>query len=502
MDGGGRLVHAPRHGGRAPCFAVWTLVAAALNAAKAGAGAGAPFRRHRPRATAARAKASAGRRAKARAAGPHAEAAVTHRRLQWCARLQQQPLKPRPGQSKTVCETTQEAFELRHLTAVEFLTKATLRRAADQSPSVRGRCKKKRPVVCLHGSLEGKYTDRRGGTMARVALATRTRRSASRVLHRAAEPLEGKRGLVLLPHPTLGRRIGEAAHPGPPSHQHDRNPNPARADRARAPEPHDEASRRRSRALHALAQMRLLPEHVAHDSGAETVSDTLSAHTAVASPRQSYSPEHVFVGAAAPTQPDEATPGFTPPHSPARQAAPSSWTAAPPPDTEPGPRNSWLFVPVIHAGAGLLSHAAQRTWSTARVGGARFDELAAALRESVPQQPALLLRTMRTLLASEARDDAFSAHNPGDLAMAAQLEALPAAPLPLPAAVSLCMGRDGYIPALAQSALLQTYGGSRRGHGSTVPCRRCPNLTASTRAPRSACSKPSQLPARCRRGSE
>ena len=68
-------------------------------------------------------------------------------------------------------------------------------------------------------------------------------------------------------------------------------------------------------------------------------------------------------------------------------------------------------------------------------------------------------RTLRTLLACEARVDALNAHNPRDLAMAAELEALPATPLPLAAAVSLCMGRDGYIPALAQSALLQTYGG-------------------------------------------
>ena len=88
----------------------------------------------------------------------------------------------------------------------------------------------------------------------------------------------GTTGRAPLSHPTLGRRIGEAAHPGP-----------ARADRARAPEPHDETSRRRSRALHALAQMRLLLERAAHDSGAETLSDTLSAPTAVASPRLSYS---------------------------------------------------------------------------------------------------------------------------------------------------------------------------------------------------------------------
>ena len=40
-----------------------------------------------------------------------------------------------------------------------------------------------------------------------------------------------------------------------PSGIQEHMPSPARADRARAPEPHDEASRRRSRALHALAQM-------------------------------------------------------------------------------------------------------------------------------------------------------------------------------------------------------------------------------------------------------
>ena len=60
-----------------------------------------------------------------------------------------------------------------------------------------------------------------------------------------------------------------------------------------------------------------------------------------------------------------------------------------------------------------------------------------------------------TMLSAQNRAD-----TPRDLAMAAELEPLlPAAPLPLAAAVSLCMGRDGYTPALAQSALLRTYGG-------------------------------------------
>ncbi|CAE7651132.1 unnamed protein product, partial [Symbiodinium sp. KB8] len=101
----------------------------------------------------------------------------------------------------------------------------------------------------------------------------------------------------------------------------------------------------------------------------------------------------------------------------------------------------------------------------------KFYEIAAAPRESARQQPSLLLRTLRTLFACEARDNALSAHTPRDLAMAAELEALPAAPLPLAAAVSLCMGRDSYIPALAQSTLLRTYGGI----GKATPWTSKPN---------------------------
>ena len=165
--------------------------------------------------------ASAGTRAKARAAGlHHAEATGTHRRLPWCARWPQ----PRPGQSKTACETANAFSELRRIWAVEFLIKATPRRAADQSPSVRGRCKKKLPLVCLDGSLEDNYADRRGGTMVCRVLATQTRHSATRVPHLPAKTLAGKKSQVLLPHPTLGRRIGEAAHPGTPSHEHDHRP--------------------------------------------------------------------------------------------------------------------------------------------------------------------------------------------------------------------------------------------------------------------------------------
>ena len=69
------------------------------------------------------------------------------------------------------------------------------------------------------------------------------------------------------------RRVGEAAHPGPPS---------------------DDLELRRQRVLHALGQMQLLPpdtrpaalrDHHTDADAVETLSDRLSATTAFASPR-------------------------------------------------------------------------------------------------------------------------------------------------------------------------------------------------------------------------
>ena len=95
--------------------------------------------------------------------------------------------------------------------------------------------------------------------------------------------------------PFLGERIGEAANPGPP----------------------DDAASRRDRTLHALAQMGLC-RPAAPASDAETLSDTLSAHTPFATPREDCAWARPPVlppaarGDAPPTMPDHTTPGYSP----------------------------------------------------------------------------------------------------------------------------------------------------------------------------------------------
>ena len=107
--------------------------------------------------------------------------------------------------------------------------------------------------------------------------------------------------------PRCGRRVGVAAHPGPPS---------------------DDPELRRQRKLHALGQMQLLPpdprpaalrDHHTDADAVETLSDTLSATTVFASPRGDV--PQPLSGAMAPMAPDEATPGFTPPPSPGKMPA-------------------------------------------------------------------------------------------------------------------------------------------------------------------------------------
>ena len=143
------------------------------------------------------------------------------------------------------------------------------------------------------------------------------------------------------PHPHRGRRVGEAAHPGPPSE--------------------GDPELRRQRALHALAQMQLLPpgtrpaalrDHQADTDAAEILSDTLSATTPFASPRGD-APQQLS-GAVAPVTPREATP------APARPRPPQMWSPCPgkmparPPSSLPSEHNAWLHIPLLHAGAGQL----------------------------------------------------------------------------------------------------------------------------------------------------
>jgi len=91
----------------------------------------------------------------------------------------------------------------------------------------------------------------------------------------------------------------------------------------------------------------------------------------------------------------------------------------------------------------------------------KFAELAAALRRAPGVPPAMLLRLM--CAAADCEDDelgTLAARADALETATAQLSTLPCdAPLPVSAAVLLCMAPDGYIIAPAQSAPLEAYGG-------------------------------------------
>ncbi|CAE7235143.1 unnamed protein product [Symbiodinium sp. CCMP2592] len=262
--------------------------------------------------------------------------------------------------------------------------------------------------------------------------------------HDRAAPASTK----LTPHPCHGRRVGESAHPGPPC----------------------------SAALLPSTRPAALRDRQADLDAAETLSDLLSTITPFASPR-GEAPD-ALTGAMAPDAAGEATRGFTPPSTPpvtdqggactgydARQVvppasgvAPLPWQDVRPASAAPGETCSWLFVPLLHAGAGAMTPAATQAWQSHPRIGTRFAELAGALRRAAPALPSTILRFLHAELACIDRDPAHGAAA-ADVASAEALTAMPPAPVPLPSALALCMNAQGYVPAAAQVALLQTYGG-------------------------------------------
>ena len=172
-----------------------------------------------------------------------------------------------------------------------------------------------------------------------------------------------------------------------------------------------------------------------------------------------------MLGELPPTAPEEATPGFTPPRSQAvlprpleDAAAPLPWQDALPPNTVPGERNSWLYVPLLHAAAGNLTARARQAWLSCPRTGPRFDQLVSTLREAAPASPTTLARTLLAVAECEALDEGWHI-KPEDRDTATALTAMPDAPLPLAAAVLICMAPDGYLTAAVQSTLLESYAG-------------------------------------------
>ena len=121
-------------------------------------------------------------------------------------------------------------------------------------------------------------------------------------------------------------------------------------------------------------------------------------------------------------------------------------------------RNSWLFVPLLHAATGNLSEAARAAWrSLPNDGGSRFDGLAEVLPQAPPVDPVSLVRVLHGALALEAQEAREAQpHIPAaDAAFATALQALPDAPLPFGAALLLAMAPDGYVSAAAQATMLE-----------------------------------------------
>ena len=228
------------------------------------------------------------------------------------------------------------------------------------------------------------------------------------------------------------------------------------------------AEQRRDRVYHALGQMRLVSASVRDGpaNGGSRPDTSACEHyltplaSPAGSPRQRLRP-----GEAAPTQAEEATPGFTPPPSPPSPPAPHApprWQDARPPSAQPGDRNSWLLVPLLHTAAGNLSEQALAAWRSLPDDAAgRFDALADALQAAPPAEPSCLARLLHSVAECDAEEAGEAP--PGipatDAALATSLRALPAAPIPLATALLLAQAPDGYVSAAAQSAFLEAYGG-------------------------------------------
>ena len=136
-----------------------------------------------------------------------------------------------------------------------------------------------------------------------------------------------------------------------------------------------------------------------------------------------------------------------------------------------------VFAPWLHAGAGHLTSAAEQAWRDRPGFGTRFAELVAALRRAPRVSPATLLRLLRA--AAGCEDDevgALAAEADGLEPAAAQLSALPPdAPLPVSAAVLVCMAPDGYLTAPSlRLARGRPRRSRRRRHASHLSGDACP----------------------------
>ena len=243
----------------------------------------------------------------------------------------------------------------------------------------------------------------------------------------------------------LIRRIGEAAHPGPPSE--------------------GDPELRRQRALHTCADavQRCCHSAPARPRCATTKrtwtlprpSPTRSAPQPLLRLREkmplSHSREHW--PQRRPVKRRQASHRqLSPEQLPApADVEPLPWHDARPPSSLPGERNSWRYIPLLR----VPSTTGDRGQGSVLVFGARV----LAGDEAPPVLPSGLAQTLLAVAECEAHD-ALRFISAADRASAAALAAMPDAPLPLLAALLLCIAPDGYLTAAAQAAFLESYAGA------------------------------------------
>jgi len=97
-----------------------------------------------------------------------------------------------------------------------------------------------------------------------------------------------------------------------------------------------------------------------------------------------------------------------------------------------------------------LTARARQAWLSCPLIGPRFDQLVSILREAAPASPTPLARTLFALVECEALDEGWRVKQE-DRDTATALTAMPDTPLPLAAAVLICVAPDGYPTAAQRS---------------------------------------------------
>eukprot|EP00435_Cladocopium_sp_Y103_P027618 s2497_g6.t2 len=140
------------------------------------------------------------------------------------------------------------------------------------------------------------------------------------------------------------------------------------------------------------------------------------------------------------------------------------WASRRPPEQQPGPTNSWLYVPLLHAGAGRLTPAARQAWLQHPNSTQEWSAIEQQLLHAAPvhwqRLHQVLVMVQDLAIQSGNPLPAFERTAPNQLASAAA-SLPPATQVHLPWALDQLSDASGYIPASAQEALLQVYLGER-----------------------------------------